>query len=145
MLRGGVPVFSADGEVFGCIFVNKDCNPVLADQLDRERRSCELLPDVVIMDVGLPGLKGIQATRQITDQATGSKVIALSMHSDKRYVAASHAAGASAYLLKSDAFEELVVAIREVAADGFYLSAQLTEAAPENLRRAVGNRPDMKG
>ncbi len=60
----------------------------------------DLAPDVIVMDIAMPELNGIDATRQITNQAPGVKVIALSMHSDRRFVAEMLKAGASGYLLK---------------------------------------------
>lgn len=81
--------------------------------------------DLVIMDVGMPDLNGIDATRQIASIAPAVKVIALSMHSDKRFVSEMFRAGASAYLLKDCAFEELAGAVRVVLAGQVYLSPQI--------------------
>jgi DNA-binding NarL/FixJ family response regulator len=81
--------------------------------------------DMVIMDVGMPDLNGIDATRQIASIAPAVKVIALSMHSDKRFVSEMLRAGASAYLLKDCAFEELSSAVRVVLAGQVYLSPQV--------------------
>jgi len=88
------------------------------------RKALELRPDVVIMDVAMSGLNGVEATRKITEQSN-IKVVALSMHSDKRFITAMLKAGASAYLLKDCAFEELVSAIRAVAAGQTYLSPRI--------------------
>jgi DNA-binding NarL/FixJ family response regulator len=85
----------------------------------------ELQPDVVIMDVGLPSLNGIEATRQITAAVSGVKVIALSVHAENLYVAGMLQAGASAYLLKYSAAEELVRAIHLVVKGQTYLSPQI--------------------
>ncbi|MCD6302422.1 MAG: response regulator transcription factor [Anaerolineae bacterium] len=90
------------------------------------RLARELLPDVVIIDIGMPDLNGIEATRQILAKFPSIKVIALSMHSDKRFVTGMLSAGASGYLLKDCAFEELAYAIRTVAANQIYLSAGIT-------------------
>lgn len=79
-------------------------------------------PDLVIMDVSMPDLNGIEATRQIISERPGTRILALSMHSDKRFVADILKAGASGYLLKDCAFEELVAAIRSVASGQTYLS-----------------------
>ncbi|MFA7383689.1 MAG: response regulator transcription factor [Desulfurivibrionaceae bacterium] len=82
----------------------------------------KLAPDVVIMDIAMPELNGIEATRQIMEKTTGIRVMVLSMHSDKRFVERTLKAGASGYLLKDCAFEELVRAIRTVMAGQIYLS-----------------------
>jgi DNA-binding NarL/FixJ family response regulator len=84
-----------------------------------------LKPDVVIMDVTMPDMNGIEAAHRIVRESSGVKVVALSIHSDRRLVAGMLRAGASAYLLKDCAFEELEVAIRSVAANRCYLSAQV--------------------
>jgi DNA-binding NarL/FixJ family response regulator len=88
----------------------------------------ELLPDVVVMDIGLPNLNGIEATRQIVASVPGVKVIALSMHSYKRYVLEMLKAGAKAYLLKDCAFEDMVQAVRNVRMNKIYLSQKITES-----------------
>ncbi len=84
-----------------------------------------LLPDVVIIDVGMPGLNGIEATRQIRAKAPSVKVVALSMHSDGRFVSQMLKAGAVGYLLKDCAFEELARALQAIMAHGHYLSPGL--------------------
>jgi len=81
-----------------------------------------LSPDVVVIDVSMPELNGIDATRQILAHAPGMKIIALSMHGDKRYITKMLEAGAVAYLLKSDAMTELVRAVRGVVANETYFS-----------------------
>ncbi len=81
--------------------------------------------DLVIMDVAMPDLNGIDATRQVRSIAPRVKVLALSMHSDKRYVGEMFRAGASAYLLKDCAFEELAQAIEVVLAGRSYISPQI--------------------
>ena len=87
----------------------------------------ELNPDVVIMDIAMPDLNGIEAARQIHARAPATKVLALSMHSDKRFVVAMLKAGASGYLLKDCAFEELADAIRAVIANRTFLSPQIAD------------------
>jgi two-component system response regulator NreC len=82
----------------------------------------ELLPDVVIMDVSMPDLNGMEATRQITGELPNVKIIALSMHSDELFVTEMLKSGASGYLLKDCAFEELERAIRAVVVGQTYLS-----------------------
>jgi DNA-binding NarL/FixJ family response regulator len=92
----------------------------------------ELLPDVVIMDVSMPDLNGIEATRQIKKDLPGVKVIGLSMHSDGRFVTEMLKAGASGYLLKHCAFEELEHAINAVLANRIYLSPEITGVVLED-------------
>ena len=84
------------------------------------------LPDIVVMDIGLPNLNGIEATRQIRAREPSVKVVALSRLSDQRTVAAMIQAGASGYVLKTVA-REVVEAIREVLAGRKYVSPQLMD------------------
>jgi len=83
-------------------------------------------PDVVVMDVSMPDMNGIEATTQITESLPETKVIALSMHSDKRFVMGMLRAGASGYLLKDCASEELANAIHQVVRGKKYLSPEIT-------------------
>lgn len=87
----------------------------------------ELSPDIVIMDITMPGLNGIEATRQITADFPNIKVIALSIHSKRRFVADMLSAGATGFILKECLFDELVQAIKAVAAGGRYLSPRITD------------------
>lgn len=88
----------------------------------------ELAPDVVIMDVTMPDLNGIEATRMILKASARCKIIALSMHSDKRFVTRALKAGALGYLLKDCAFDELAKAIETVLKNRIYLSPEINEA-----------------
>ena len=82
----------------------------------------ELKPDIVVMDVSMPDLNGMEATRQVVRRAPRTKVLALSMHSDRRFIEGMLKAGAHGYLLKDCANEEFIRAIRTVASDQTYLS-----------------------
>jgi len=86
----------------------------------------ELKPDLVIMDISMPKLNGIEATRQILSELPETKIIALSMHSDKRFLIEMFQAGGVGYLLKDCAAEELEQAIKTVAANQCYLSPEIT-------------------
>jgi len=91
------------------------------------RMARDLKPDLVLMDIAMPDLNGIEATRRIMTEAPGVKVIALSMHADKRFVRHMFAAGAAGYVLKGSAFEEVAAAIKTVAAGRIYISPKITD------------------
>lgn len=83
-------------------------------------------PDVIVMDVSMRGLNGIDATARIVSELPGIKVIGLSMNADRHYVLAMLGAGASGYILKDTASQELIRALRTVAAGHTYLSPEIT-------------------
>jgi DNA-binding NarL/FixJ family response regulator len=86
----------------------------------------KLRPDILIMDVSMNGLNGVEATRLIVGKGLNARVIALSMHADKRFVAGMFEAGAMGYLLKDCAYDELLQAIRQVLAGRTYLSSMIS-------------------
>jgi len=104
----------------------------------------ELLPDVVIMDVSMPDLNGMQATRQIVSESENVKIIALSMHSDTLFVSEMLKNGASGYLLKDCAFEELRRAIRTVVAGKTYLSPSISALVVEGYLQRLA-KSDSSG
>jgi len=91
------------------------------------KQAQELGPDVIIMDLSMPELNGIEATRQILSGAPDVKIVALSMHSDSLFVLNMIKSGASGYLLKDCALEELVKAIRTVVDQKTYLSPGVSD------------------
>ncbi|MFP4225679.1 MAG: response regulator [Desulfobacterales bacterium] len=91
------------------------------------RLAMDLAPDVVVMDISMPELNGIEATRQIRADLPDTKVVALSMYADRRYVVGMLKAGVSAYLLKSCAFDELVSAIEAVTHNESFLSPRIAD------------------
>ena len=91
-----------------------------------------LRPDLVVMDISMPGLNGVDATKRLVAELPGIKVIALSMHADRRYVVAMFAAGAVGYLLKNSASEELIQAVRAVARHHKYVSPSIAETVVDN-------------
>src|SRR3954468_13472009 len=104
---------------------------VLADAADGNETMMlieEHKPQIAVIDLTMPDMDGIEATRQIVE-TTETKVVALSMHTEPRLVRDMVIAGASAYLLKDDAFAELVAAIRTVLANGTYFSKRIHASA----------------
>jgi len=91
-------------------------------------------PDIVVIDVSMPGMNGLEATRRITTEAPRVKVLCLSMHSDQRFVDAALRSGAHGYLLKECALEELVMAIRAVLAGQIYMSPRLGDVVLTGYR-----------
>jgi DNA-binding NarL/FixJ family response regulator len=103
------------------------------------RLARELSPQVIIMDVGMPDLNGIEATRQVLAESPGVKVIGLSMHCDRRFVMNMLKAGASGYLLKDSAFEELATAIRMVLGGKVYLSTEIANIVVKDYLQGGGD------
>jgi len=113
-----------------------------ADGREVVRLAGKLCPHVVVMDVSMPGLNGMEATRQIIDKDPQVRIVALSMHSDRRFVSGMLKAGARGYLLKDCAFEELAAAIREVAEDRTYLSGPIADFVRDDYVRQLKKKDD---
>ncbi len=106
------------------------------------RLAAKLSPDVILMDVAMPVLNGIEATRRILQARNAPRVVALSMHLDRSAVVDMLAAGASGYLLKDCVFEEVVLAVRTALSEGMYLSPCVAALlAKELLQRSVCDGP----
>jgi two-component system response regulator NreC len=104
----------------------------------------ELAPDLILMDVTMPNLNGIEATRKIKSKNPNIEIIALSLHSDRRYVLGMIDAGASGYLLKECAFEELVRAINTVMAKKKYLSPGISDILIEEyVKKTTQDKPTI--
>jgi len=86
------------------------------------RLAKKLHPEIVVMDVSMPDMNGIEATKKITEKVPGARVIGLSMYSEKRFISQMFDAGATGYLPKDCAFEELADAIRSVHSNKIYLN-----------------------
>ena len=99
------------------------------------RLARDLKPDIIILDVAMPDLNGIETARMIVSEMSDIKIIALSMHSDRRFVVEMLKAGASGYLLKDCALEDLVRAIRVVMANQTYLSPEVAGTVVEEYVR----------
>lgn len=105
------------------------------------RLARELSPDIVIMDIGMPELNGMEATRQIRAEMPAIKVVAVSMHADRQYVAGMLAAGASGYVVKDCAFSELIQAVQTVRNGGRYLSPDIIGVVVEDYVQRLAPAP----
>ena len=106
----------------------------ITDGRDAVQEAVTSVPDVVVMDVAMPGLNGIEATREITARRPEVKVLCLSMHAEGQFVQAALDAGASGYVLKECALAEVVRAIRAVVAGQVYLSPAIAGTVVEAMK-----------
>ena len=97
----------------------------------------QLKPDIIVMDIGMPSLNGIEACRQIHDSLPGTQVIMLSMHSDEGYVLRALKAGAKGYMLKDSAEADLASAIRAVTAGKSFFSPAVSKILLEDYMRKL--------
>ena len=97
-----------------------------ADGREAVSRAQELLPDVLVMDISMPGLNGLKATERIKRLCPGVRILTLTRHNDAGFIQQLFAAGSSGYVLKQSASTELVRAIRAVASGSNYLDPQIT-------------------
>jgi DNA-binding NarL/FixJ family response regulator len=105
------------------------------------RLALEYKPDIVLMDLGMPEMNGIEATVKISAALSQTRVLILSMYSERRFIVEALHAGARGYILKDGAFEELVGAIRTVGSGDYFLSAKIPAAILQDFKRKV-LRPD---
>ena len=110
-----------------------------ADGLTAQSLAAELTPDLVVMDISMPGLNGIDATRALRKLPSPPKVIILSMHTDRRFVSMALQAGVAGYILKEAAFEDLAQAARVVRTDGVFFSPKVASIVAEDYRLAQQN------
>src|SRR5687768_17092030 len=104
------------------------------------RETLALKPDVVVLDIGMPLLNGIEATAQITRKLPSTGVLILSMHADEAYVAQAVRAGARGYLLKDSAAEELIGAIAAVAAGKSFFSPPIAKVVLDDYARRLAEK-----
>ena len=122
MMREGLRILLEEKLGYECVAEVDDGDTAVS-------KAKELKPDVVIMDIVLPHLNGIEATRQIKAYQPQIEVIVLSMHATRSYILQLLQAGASAYLLKDSAVEDLAAALTAVRKGGMYLSPAISTAA----------------
>jgi len=103
-----------------------------------------LQPDVVVMDIAMPLLNGLEATRQVSRESPKSKVLILSSYSDDEYVQQLTDAGASGYLVKQTAAQDLVAAIREAKKGNAFFSPAISKRLLEHYRASIGKPPGEK-
>ncbi len=121
--------------------LNKEEDFVVMAEADSGKEAVSLSlehnPDLVLIDISMPGLNGMEATRQILAANPKIRVLALSMHTEKIYVKGMLDAGASGYILKSCSYNELVMALQTVLAGNIYLSPEIThlmiKGSPDRL------------
>ena len=126
-----------------CSLIQQEPDMEVLDTAGNGREAVKLVqrlkPDVVIMDISMPDMNGIEATRQIVAESNSAKVIGLSVHSNSRVISEMLKVGACGYLLKDCSFEELIQAIRGVMVGNAYLSPKIVNSVIEgHLDRMTG-------
>ncbi len=107
------------------------------------RAACDLMPDVVLMDITMPGMDGLEAARRVKEACEAAAVLALTIHEGREYFFEMLKAGASGYVPKSAAAEELIFAIRAVARGEVYLHSSVAQLLlQEHLRQQEGGTED---
>ena len=123
-----------------------ECVAEASDGYEAVAKTKTVRPDIVIMDIGMPNLNGIEATRQIKAEHADVEVAILSMHAARKYVVQALHAGASAFILKDSAAEDLATALRTVSNGGMYLSAAIgTASVLKNEAAEISTRNVAEG
>jgi two-component system response regulator NreC len=107
------------------------------DGFEAVRRALESQPDVIVMDLSMPGMDGMAATRELKQRCPGCRILALTVHEDKQFFFEMMKAGATGYLTKGAVAEELVAAIQAVKAGNVYLQPTLAGWLLDDYRRVV--------
>ena len=118
--------------------LEKEDNLTVVGEADDGHMAIELVreqsPDMVVMDINMPHLSGIEATQKILAESPETKVVALSVHSGKQFIREMIGAGARGYILKASAPEEMVNAIHAISAGGIYLSESISKTMVADYR-----------
>lgn len=133
MMRDGLRVFL-------CLQPDMDVVAEATDGSSAVRKAAEVSPDVILMDLLMSGISGVDATRRILAADPGARVVVLSAYDDGRAVAEAFGAGARGYVVKDAAYEELAGAIRAVMGDEIYLSPRLVPWGAEGTQGAGAGR-----
>jgi DNA-binding NarL/FixJ family response regulator len=112
----------------------------VGDGREAVRQSLALEPDVVVLDIGMPLLNGIEATSQITRRASNTRVLILSMHADEAYVARALEAGATGYMLKDSADTDLIDGVDAVATGKSFFSPSVAKLMLNDYRRRLAGK-----
>jgi DNA-binding NarL/FixJ family response regulator len=108
---------------------------------DAIKLAAELLPDMILLDVSMPGLSGLDVVRTIREKDQKTKILLLTLHDSHELIRNAFHLGVNGYLLKTDAENELVKAIRVVLGDGIYLSPKLDQHFVQNLVANITGSP----
>ena len=109
------------------------------DGVEAVRLASELAPDAILLDITLPGLNGLEVAGRVAKLGAGTQVLVLSMHASPEYAARAFAAGASAYLNKDSAFDELATALEAIGAGRRYLCRAIDAAQVAEFERRAAN------
>lgn len=112
------------------------------DGLQTLARTRELQPDIVLMDIGMPGLDGLTTTRQIRDTCPNTRVLILTQHENKEYILPALRVGASGYVLKRAEGDELLNAIRVIHAGGTFLDPSVANVVVDDMRHGAAGPTD---
>jgi two-component system, NarL family, response regulator NreC len=104
---------------------------------DAVEKANEVRPDVVLMDIGMPGLSSFEATRQIKKNRPETKVLFLTMYDDEDYLVEGMEVGASGYVLKDSPSQQLVAAVRDICRGGSYLSPRMLSQLVDDFRSRI--------
>lgn len=115
-----------------------------SDGRDAVKLARKLQPDVLVIDVAMPELNGIEAVRRIVVQNSKIRVVALSMHSDRHFVAGMLQAGAAAYIRKESAFEEIAAAIKAVTRGEVYLGTGVAEVVVDDYKNRIAEQAEAQ-